>query len=356
MHVNSAIIWNGFHFKWEKYPHRLSVLGSRFVPVMSEADRSGYFNHELSVKIGNWPPERALYTVPYQLVNDPSLYIGKGHLSIYTSCPIEEGTVSRHKVSLRPESLLQVNNSTIPTKDHQVAVLLNGFRIQSVNNVSGWHFGGLGIQISNAHMTTEGEIAFDVEVFARPARSPELITHGNKKWNYRKVCNYDFDIDIAVIAGAEDMMHAEKHSIVAADNSNRKTFFNQANSVLQGTAAKYQHAISGISGFNFKLTAHDNAWFKKRTGRYIREMGFYIDGFEYDQETGAGTIKSTTVFSNDPINLHYLAMKHKLESSLVLHMIQLNGVSSTLHQHVSGATSRQKSHSDVKAINGHKAS
>lgn len=321
-HDAAAVVWNGFHFQWEKYPHRLSILGSRFHAVTDDEQGLRSFEHELKIKIGNWPPERALYKVPYYTLKNSSLFLAKGYTELETRSMIECGGTTTETVRIPVADLLNINPEV---KDvEQVTILLNGFHIESINNQSGWHFGGLGIELSDAHIH-DGMLTFTASAFARPARSPELLTHGNRQWNYRSECQYRFHIDFLVIGGDKSVFSSSGVDLEQQDVTERKTFSHNLKTSIQGVANAYEQALTGISGFHFKLEAHDKAMFKKRTGRYIREMGFLSKGLHYDAKTGRAKADVSLMFSNEPERFRYLANKLKMESAMKLHLIQLNG-------------------------------
>lgn len=341
MTTKPAIIWNGFHFKWEKYPHRLSLLGSRFVPVFSEENQLDRFEHQLKVKIGNWPPERAHYKVPYYAIASPNLMIASGTTELAALCMIEEGTTVTQTVSVPLSELLHVNASTTDINTEQVAVLLNGFSIQSMNNHSGWHFGGLGIEILGPARIEDNVLHFEVSIYARPARSPELMHHGNKDWNYRTQCHYHFVIDYLCIAGSSDHMYNAEYHLEQQDSTPRTSFRQEMSASIQGASNKFEHALTAISGFRFKLDAHDRALFKKRTGRYVRELGFMNRGISYDAERGRGRVDVSLLFANEGNRVAYLANKLKLDTSIKLNMLQLGQVDNLLQGTINGTTQKR---------------
>lgn len=334
----AAVVWNGFHFQWEKYPHRLSILGSRFHAVTDEEQALRSFEHELKIKIGNWPPERALYTVPYYTLQNNRLFLAKGYTELETSSMIECGATTTSVIKIPVADLLNINPEVQDVEN--VTILLNGFHIESINNQSGWHFGGLGIELSEAQIV-DGVLSFKAEAFARPARSPELLTHGNRQWNYRSECQYKFHIDFLVIGGDKSVFHCASTDLEQQDITERKTFSHNIKTSIPGVANAYQQALTGISGFRFKLEAHDKAMFKKRTGRYIREMGFLSRGLQYDAQTGRGKADVSLTFSNEPERFRYLANKLKMESAMKLHLIQLNGADTLERGQLEGFTQKR---------------
>lgn len=340
--LDPAIVWNGFHFRWEKYPHRLSLLGSRFHPVWSDAKELNGFDHELKVKIGNWPPERADYNVPYHLMYSQEHFIAKATTEVVVSCMIEEGTTVTQRVELAVSDMLRINPLVDLEDTHQIAVLLNGFNIQSVNNQSGWHFGGLGIELKGPAEIKSGKVSFDLEIYARPARAPEPLPHGNKDWNAKTACQYCFHVDHLIVAGPADKLWHADTLIEKADKNAGIRFENDLVTTIQGMPGAFEHAIPGISGFKFKLSAHDKSIFKKRSGRYMREIGFLMqDAMEYDQVKGKGRLKVSTRFANDGERVRYLANKMMLESYIKLDMLQLNGLEKVQRGNITGQTQKR---------------
>lgn len=349
MKMHPAVVWNGLHFKWQKYPHRLSILGSRLFPIWSE-DRKQLLNydHELSLKIGNWPPEHAEYFVPFTRIQAQQGFLGTGHAVVPICCPIELGGKEKITVEVKVPSLVNYTKQTKILAGQRLKVLLNGFRVQSENNVSGWHFGGLGIELSKAKIVEDNKIQFDAEVYVRPARSPEPLTHGNGSWKFKKdECQYFIHFDYMVVAGAKEEVHFTESKVEMIENTARKEYKGQLKATMPGKDnERYEKAFSGITGFKFKLDKQDKALLKQRTGRYIREMGFFNEYFKYDATSGIGEIAMNLAFSNLGDRVAYLANKWKLETSVHLCMVQMNGLEEMEHGSVQGITA-----SNRKAVN-----
>lgn len=354
MSVYPAVVWNGLHFKWQKYPHRLSILGSRLFPTWSE-DRQKLlaFDHELSLKIGNWPPEHAEYFVPFTRIKAQQGFLGTGHSVVQVTCPIEAGGVTRETFVVDLPSLVAFTKSPNLGPTNRVKVLLNGFRVQSHNNVSGWHFGGLGIELGNAQLLEGGKLQFDAEIYVRPARSPELLTHGNRGWKFNKDhCVYFIHFDYLLVAGTKEDVHFTESKVEMMENTARKEYKGLLKATMPGKDNhRYEKAFSGLTGFKFKLDRQDSALLKSRTGRYIREMGFYTQSFNYNAATGMGQIAMNMAFSNLGDRVAYLAVKWKLETSINLIMVQMNGLAEVEHGSVKGTTaSNRKAVNDVKPL------
>lgn len=354
MSIHPAVVWNGIHFKWQKYPHRLSILGSRLSPIWSE-DRSSLltYDHELSLKIGNWPPEHAEYFVPFTKLVAQQGYLGVGHAVVPISCPIEQGGTKQETIVVEVPSLTSFTAlQNVDTKG-RVKVLLNGFRVQAENNVSGWHFGGLGIELSHAKILEGNKVQFDAEVYVRPARSPEPLTHGNRGWQFKKHdCVYFIHFDFLVVAGAKEDVHFTESKVEMVENTARKQYKALLRASIPGKDnQRYAEAFSGLTGFKFKLDRQDSALLKSRTGRYIREMGFYTQQFKYDATTGLGEIAMNLSFSNLGDRVAYLANKWKLETTIKLCMVQMNGLEQMEHGSIKGTTARnRKALNDVKRL------
>jgi len=354
MSIHPAVIWNGMHFKWQKYPHRLSILGSRLFPTWSD-DRQQLlcYDHELSLKIGNWPPEHAEYFVPFTRVMAQQGYLGMGHGVIAVSCPIEVGISQTETIEIDLSSLMAFTGLGQMGTGSRVKVLLNGFRVQSENNVSGWHFGGLGIELSHAKLLEGNKLRFDAEVFVRPARSPELLTHGNRGWKFKKDhCGYFIHFDYLVIAGEKDEVHFTESKVEMTESTARKEYKSLLKATMPGKDnERYAQAFPGITGFKFKLDKQDRPLLQNRTGRYIREMGFYTENFKYNPASGMGEIAMNMAFSNLGDNVSLLAVKWKLETSVKLCMVQINGLQYLEHGSIKGTTARnRKAMNDVKPI------
>ncbi|CAN5183251.1 hypothetical protein BH09BAC1_BH09BAC1_28690 [soil metagenome] len=353
--IYPAVVWNGMQFKWQKYPHRLSILGSRLSPKWSEDRRQLLsYEHELSLKIGNWPPENADYFVPFTRIMAHQGYIGTGQAVIQVSCPIEVGITQQETITVDLANLTAFTNvSEKGGTQGRVKVLLNGFRVQSENNVSGWHFGGLGIELSHAKILDGHQLQFDAEVFIRPARSPEPLSHGNRGWKFKKdPCGYFIHFDFLVIAGQKEDVHFTESKVEVHEETARKEYKALMKATMPGKDnQRYANAFSGITGFKFKLGKQDKALLPMRTGRYIRELGFYTENFKYSTHSGIGEIAMNLAFSNLGDNVSYLANKWKLETSVKLCMVQINGLEYLEHGSIKGTTAKNRqAMNDVKPI------
>jgi hypothetical protein len=80
-------------------------------------------------------------------------------------------------------------------------------------------------------------------------------------------------------------------------------------------------------------------------------MGFYTQQFNYDAHTGLGEISMNLSFSNLGDRVAYLANKWKLETTIKLCMVQMNGLEQMEHGSVKGTTARnRKALNDVKRL------
>ncbi len=218
----AAILWNGFYYRWNRWPHRLSILGSRICVDQNhfQPDVDLDASHEFHLKIGNWPKERARYRIPYTIVQTDRFFIGKGQTEDFELVSkIEKGVTIDKVITVDSNSFFFQNlpNRMSEYQNKPVKVLLNGFKLESVNNTSGWHFGGFGIQTLRPKWTKDGQLQFRLRMFVRPARSPELVAQGNHGWNPKQDCVYRLKVDYAVLTGDESEVHFNHFSLSRKD-------------------------------------------------------------------------------------------------------------------------------------------
>lgn len=339
-----AFIWNGFYFRWNNYPHRLSILGSRIRHSIQEHNKQLlYTQHELSLKIGNFPPEKASYFVPYTAIATDDIMMGVGHSTPHQLCSkIGEEAHATQTIRVKLSELTFVKNLSGLNKQN-VAVLLNGFHLTSVNNQSGWHFGGLGISLGEVKWVGDDTFEFDAQLFARPSRGPELLTHGNKKWNYKQDCIYELSFDFKVVSGDKEEVNFVSQNVGQSQLDEHTTFHHNNVVEISGEANKYEQALTGLRGFKFELNIHDKAWFKKRTGRYMRDLGVHTKEMTYDAVTGKGKVDLHLNYSNKGDTVINFANKWKMNTAVNLCMVQLNGAAKIEQKYIQGeAASRRR--------------
>lgn len=299
----AAILWNGFYYRWNRWPHRLSILGSRIAVDHNhyQPDVELDASHEFHLKIGNWPKEAARYRIPYTIVTTDQFFIGKGQTETFDLVSkIEKGVELEKVVTINPDNLHFQNLSTSLNKFYEqpAKVLINGFKLWSVNNTSGWHFGGLGIQITRPEWTEDGNLQFRLRMYTRPARSPELVHQGNHGWNPKQDCVYRLQIDYAVITGDEATVQFNHFSLSRKDESPNWRYSDYFHTEINGQANSYDQAFLGMAGFYMNINPPHNALFKNRSGRYMRVLGLYTKDLDYDPIDGIGRFNVGMVFSN----------------------------------------------------------
>lgn len=299
----AAILWNGFYYRWNRWPHRLSILGSRIAVDNHhyQPDVAIDASHEFHLKIGNWPKEAARYRIPYTIVTTDQFFIGKGQTETFDLVSkIEKGAELEKIITVRPEELYfqNLSNSLHEFGNKPVKILLNGFRLYSVNNTSGWHFGGLGMQVLRAEWTEDGLLQFRLRLFARPARSPELIHQGNHGWNPKQDCVYRMQIDYAVVTGDDTAVQFNHFSLSRKDESPNWRYSDYFHTEINGQANRFEQAFLGMTGFYMNINPPHNAIFKNRSGRYMRVLGLYTKDLDYDAIDGIGRFNVGMVFSN----------------------------------------------------------
>ncbi len=290
-----TILWNGLRYRWRKTSHRLALLGTRF----------GDGRHELTLKIGAFPPDVARYTTWFtRLPEDPG-----DRVQVFTGVA----------TGLRPSSIIgQTARATITVRvaadgldldglgepDVHGAALLGGFRVRSVGNTSGWHFGRLGIDVGLPRRAAgEGGIVFDIEVVLRPSEAPELIHLGNQGWSYDMPCTYDVEVDWVLVIGRPDALAVEPRAWTA--EIHRALADERADELHvgcpPGVAAERCPAV-GLRRFDVEVDAIVRQRRRSRilryyTGRNIRELGIAVE-VDHDDDSGVSLLRPSVRFSN----------------------------------------------------------
>lgn len=298
--IGKQFIWQGFNIRWENYPHRLSVLGSRFNNIVyKEKNFSAY--HDLHVKIGNFPGDAMHYLIPYSSVETENIFIGQGRTAlIKTKSKRNREANKKQGIEFNLADLDSAfSKEKINAEDYDEAcILLNGFHIQAENNVSGWHFGGLGISLDNLVWETKTRLSFDAHLHIRPAAAPEPFEHGNKdakgkKWTAADPCIYGFEIDYTIILGNKKNMAVYEQRVKHSVERKYQTHCDE-NIEFKYDKEGYKNAFLGIKGFMICL--HSQNPKAKRTGRYFRELGMYLS--KVKRKKGSLTCITNIKFSN----------------------------------------------------------
>lgn len=337
-------IWQGFHFQWRRYPHRISVLGSRFNNIVAKGKQVSFY-HDQHLKIGNWPTGDASYQVPFGLLTGSGLYCGMGRTKpLDLTSRFQEGCSNCFEINV-PVNQLQTLGS-IPkiykTKLPQIKIAVNGFTILPVGNDSGWHFGGIGVHIEKARWVDTEHIAFQLHAFIRPAGSPEPLPHGNverknkKPWKTSDPCCYMMEVDYAVFLGEEEQMEVTDSSVVH-EVKNRKMVEHFNHLEFKYNKTKFNFAFPVISGFKMELDAPKVG--AKNTGRYVREMGAFIKDVHLNKRKGKLYCLAGYHFSNTILDKKkFTAFPWNIKTTLHISQIAVKDEGGITYQSVSGNT------------------
>ncbi len=327
--ISKHLIWNGFYYKWKNFPHRIAILGNRFNNIVADTTSISAY-HEKALKIGNLGRETADYGVYYAGVATENIFVGTGRIGpLSIICPIEKGIEKVYETTVdladlqSTFKLKQFKNG----KTQKVAVLCNGFFLKPVNNISGWHFGGLGIKVEHAIMVDKTKARFRVRVYCRPASSPEPAPHGNRdeannKWTAKDECEYELHVDYCLVVGEADNMDVLN---VGLNKSNTQgyEFLQNMPVTIYHEPQKYQHAFVGLQGFYFHLNSHKaNA---TKSGRYIREISAYVHDVKYNAKKGTLFCNGFLGLSNTILSSKsFTAIPWNVDACLYLSSIALN--------------------------------
>jgi len=349
-------IWQGFHFKWRRYPHRVSVLGSRFNNLVKQGKQVSFY-HDQHLKIGNWPSGDASYDVPFGLITSNNFFIGMGRTQpLDLTSRFQEGCTECFEIKV-PVSQLQAMGETpkiYKTKLPQIKIAVNGFTILPKGNDSGWHFGGIGIHVEKAWWVDTEHIAFQLNAFIRPAGSPEPLPHGNvertnnKPWKSTDPCCYLMEVDYAVFLGQEDEMKVTD-ATVNHKVENRKVVEHFEQLEFKYNKKDYNFAFPVLSGFKLELDAAKVG--AKNTGRYVRNMGAMIKDVHLDKRKGklyclAGYKFSNTIWDKKK----FTAFPWNMETTLYISQIAVKDKCDISYHSVTGRTVSADDHVYSKRI------
>jgi len=281
------LLWNGIRYRWRRTAHRLARLGTGFVAG----------EHELTLKIGAFPPDTADYTAWFVRLPEVAGVVAVRGVAakLQVSGVIGHTARARAVVRLPAPALLR------PDQAHGVA-LLGGFGVRSAGNRSGWHFGRLGIGLGPLRRTPEG-LEFDVDVVLRPSEAPEIFHFGNLGWSYDRPCVYDVEVDWVVVVGEPEALPIEpRRWEVTVPRGLEEERTEQLRVGCPPGVRPERHAVAGLRGFDVEVDALARQRRRSRilryyTGRNTREFGLWIEA-DHDPQTGVTLLKPGVAFSN----------------------------------------------------------
>lgn len=317
---DSTLLWNGFRYKWEEHPHRLSWLESRF-SVDSVDRRTGDLigRHAFGVKIGSFPQDEARYTARYHAVRSTRVAFGR-----MTVGPVRLTTT----IDRAAEVEVAVSADLASTgargdfgEDPEIHVLLGGFEIESTTHGSGWHFRGLGIAAKHARYDARTRrVEFDLWARVHPSNSPDpangVDAFGGAKgaleaaryffagghrylgdWPANEPCEYSLAVDVVIVVGERGRLPSAARSVSTA-SPGRTLAARETREItieLPAAAREATSAFLGTTGFLVRL---DDSW-TARKGRYIRELGIEADRFRLDPaDRSRASFRVRHTFSN----------------------------------------------------------
>jgi len=341
--ISQHILWNGFQYKWNRFPHRLSILGSRFNNAIYRPNNISVY-HEQALKIGNLWQEMANYTTTYTALQIANVYMGNGRTpTIEINTPIEQLFDQTFTFKVRLAELYSSSNHLFFSDNQALtaSVLLNGFFLRPLNNISGWHLGGWGLKIVSATMLNHEEVQFEVRVYCRPAASPEPAPHGNKdennvKWTAAIPCCYELEIDYSIIVAAAANIDIADMNLNS--EAERVYHFDKKITIdAPFNPDKYQNAFVGLRGFYFQLSSHKAK--AKKTGRYIRHLSAYLNDLKVDAKTGKVSCQGNFGFSNTILNKKVItALPWNLKTDLYVSRIAINEAMQFRHGNLNSYT------------------
>ncbi len=279
------LLWNGIRYRWRRTSHRLAWFGTGF---------SGE-THDMSLKIGTFPPDVADYTAWFtRIPESPDVTVRQGIATGLTPSGII-GQPARARTTVT----VPLGGGAAPVHS---AALLGGFRIKSVGNRSGWHFGRLGFTLGEVRKVPDG-LAFDIDVVLRPSEAPEIFHIGNRGWSYDRDCTYEIEVDWTLVVAAPEVLQIEPRRWECE--------------VLKGLTVERTDelrvgcppgvrpercAAVGLRGFDVEVDAIARQRRLSRilryfTGRNIRELGIWVE-LDHDEETGVSMLRPGVAFSN----------------------------------------------------------
>ncbi len=310
--LSDGLLWQGFDYRWDKHPHRLSYLGSWFD---YEFSRRLQAEHSFEAKIGAFPGDRADYGVGYGLFRARDVFVGFGQRAgIRLAAPLGRLFGVGDPITIRlPWADLQSTWTGPRAGFERAAVVLNGFhlavdpdmdRVDGDPWTSGWHLGHLGFWIPQDSVQLEGgELSFRLERRFGPALSPDPFTEphprGPGRWPESATCVYRLTLHYAVIAGAAADFAFEPQELPLSATQ-PTTSHRASEQTLWSGPSGFSGAMPAISGFDVALQdARDPDRDTVRDARYIRELRVALGPARFDPATGSLRARTMFAFSND---------------------------------------------------------
>ena len=306
--LSRALLWNGFSYRWQRNPHRLSILGTRFEEVLFGKNSMTVW-HRFRSKVGHWPLDSLDYQIPYTFLQAENVWMGTATARCQMCCFYKE----KGEISFSAVIPLDAIRASLPFSEIKDApkakwlAFLNGFHIFSSNNKSGWHFKEFTLKIGEVSVG-KNEISIPITARIHPSDNPEWVSHGNEKWIGKPHCAYNLEVDIFVLADPQKRVKAHKFSlnetvIGKGEHETKDAFQHKSKEPIQ--------FFSAIRGFSIRDKDEESK------GKYLRGLTVTTERYHEDHEQGLYISNGLVSFSNRGKWVFKSAMELSLETSIV---------------------------------------
>lgn len=298
---DATLIWQGFHHKWKKTPHRLNRIGSYFrnLSYDEQADElTG--EHRAIFRVGAYDDTGS--------VKSTGTFVKSGVLGIYEgyvddSCLHVSGEVGK-SASVKCAQNVDLTEAGLADYD-RVAVILRGFQLTATSYSAGYNTRGFSVRVLPGEHSRD-TYEFDAYFYVHPEHSPDRPQLDDGCWKDDRCKRYRYEGRIYyTLIGIND----EDGALIEADNETNE--YEQRIKMSPGEvpdrAPEYmrearlygepglRHGIVAIQGFSWHLADWSNVW---KEGRYIRDLEMNVSHIDYDPAEGRAEFLTNMYFSN----------------------------------------------------------
>lgn len=301
-----ALIWQGFHHKWEDKPHRVSKFGSYFRHIDYDETKDEVSGEYRGVfRVGAYKDAGQ--------VKATGTFVRSGALGFYNdyvdeSCLKLSGDVGSQKSVTCP---VNIDLEAAGLADYEnISVILRGFRLSATSYSSGYNTRGFAVRVIPGARHGD-DYDFNAWLSLHPAHAPDRPQLDDKCWEDEHCKKYRYEgriyytvVGVARNAGAiidetnSDGTNYYEQKIKMSPNKTPERAPDYMRSAHIEGESGFAHGLVAIQGFSWHL-AHWSDWYAD--GRYLRDLEMAIKNIDYDPERGAADFMTDMYFSNSGV-------------------------------------------------------
>jgi hypothetical protein len=299
----ASLVWQGFHHKWKKNPHRLNRIGSYFRNLSYDEESDTLTGEHRSIfRVGAYNDTGS--------VKSTGTFFRSGVLGVYEgyvdeSCLHVSGDVGK-SASVKCAQTVDLAEAGLKGYD-QVTVILRGFQLTATSYSSGYNTRGFSVRAIPGELKNDS-YEFDVAFSVHPEHSPDRPQLDDACWedDHCKRYRYEARIYYTLIGvnngdgaliepNAQDGTNFYEQKIAMSPNKVPEQAPEYMRAARIEGESGFAHGIVAIQGFSWHLSDWSQIWSE---GRYIRDLAMNVTDIDYDADRGRADFMTNMYFSN----------------------------------------------------------